>query len=174
MRHWRAHQNGTAKRHDPEAVRAHEAETRAAKRLADEARRAAKRKAKEALENGEDVRPGRERAMSRAVLDRVARAGTQRLFLVRRLDLGRGDRLAEPGPAEPGASREFQKWHARFAVFGATGNVYECDVRATPSCDCPDFAGGRRGGPGTPGSRVCKHLLWLCLLYTSPSPRDRG
>ena len=171
MRHWRAHQNGTAKRHDPEAVRAHEAETRAAKRLADEARRAAKRKAKEALENGEDVRPGRERAMSRAVLDRVARAGTQRLFLVRRLDLGRGDRLAEPGPAEPGASREFQKWHARFAVFGATGNVYECDVRATPSCDCPDFAGGRRGGPGTPGSRVCKHLLWLYMRVLGV-PRD--
>jgi hypothetical protein len=91
MRHWRAHQNGTARRHDPEAVRAHEAETRAARMTENEARRVAKRKAKEAIENGEDVRPGRERAMSRAVFDRIARAGTQRLFLVSRQDLARGD-----------------------------------------------------------------------------------
>ena len=174
MRHWRAHQNGTAKRHDPDAVRAHQAETRAARKIADEARRAAKRKAKEALENGEDVRPGRERSMSRAVLDRVARAGTQRLFLVRRLDLGRGDGATEPETRrEPNTRREKrpQKWHARFAVFGATGNVYECDVCAVPSCDCPDFTGGRRGGPGTPGSRVCKHLLWLYMRVLGV-PRD--
>ena len=175
MRHWRAHQNGTAKRHDPETVRAHEAETRLSRRIADDARRAAKRKTREALENGEDVRPGRERAMSRAVLDRVARAGTQRLFLVRRLDLARGDGAGRPrSDGGDGATKETtqtRKWHARFAVFGTTGNVYECDVRDIPSCDCPDFAGGRRGGPGTPGSRVCKHLLWLYMRVLGV-PRD--
>ena len=175
MRHWRAHQNGTAKRHDPETVRLHEAETRLARRIADDARRAAKRKTREALENGEDVRPGRERAMSRAVLDRVARAGTQRLFLVRRLDLARGDgagrQRSDGGDGATKAMTQTQKWHARFAVFGTTGNVYECDVRDVPSCDCPDFAGGRRGGPGTPGSRVCKHLLWLYMRVLGV-PRD--
>ena len=184
MRHWRAHQNGTARRHDPEAIRAHEAETRAARMTENEARRAAKRKAKEAIENGEDVRPGRERAMSRAVFDRIARAGTQRLFLVSRRDLARGDAFEnrtapreDPDPApesthERASDRKKKsEWHARFAVFGATGNVYACDVRAVPSCDCPDFAGGRRGGPGTPGSRVCKHLLWLYMRVLGV-PRD--
>ena len=181
MRHWRAHQNGTARRHDPEAVRAHEAETRAARMTENEARRAAKRKAKEAIENGEDVRPGRERAMSRAVFDRIARAGTQRLFLVSRQDLARGDEFenrtalfredAAPESTRKRASERKSEWHARFAVFGATGNVYACDVRAVPSCDCPDFAGGRRGGPGTPGSRVCKHLLWLYMRVLGV-PRD--
>ena len=182
MRHWRAHQNGTARRHDPEAIRAHEAETRAARMTENEARRAAKRKAKEAIENGEDVRPGRERAMSRAVFDRIARAGTQRLFLVSRRDLARGDAFENrTAPSEdPGSESTHERasegkkkseWHARFAVFGATGNVYACDVRAVPSCDCPDFAGGRRGGPGTPGSRVCKHLLWLYMRVLGV-PRD--
>jgi hypothetical protein len=146
-----------------------------ARRIAEDTRRAAKRKTREALENGEDVRPGRERAMIRAVLDRVARAGTQRLFLVRRLDLARGDgagrQCSDGGDGATKAMTQTQKWHARFAVFGTTGNVYECDVRDVPSCDCPDFAGGRRGGPGTPGSRVCKHLLWLYMRVLGV-PRD--
>ena len=93
---------------------------------------------------------------------------------MRRLDLGRGDGATEPETRrEPNTRREKrpQKWHARFAVFGATGNVYECDVCAVPSCDCPDFTGGRRGGPGTPGSRVCKHLLWLYMRVLGV-PRD--
>ena len=122
--------------------------------------------------------------MSRAVFDRIARARGQRLFLVSRRDLARGDafenRTAPREDPDPAPSRRRERasegkkkseWHARFAVFGATGNVYACDVRAVPSCDCPDFAGGRRGGPGTPGSRVCKHLLWLYMRVLGV-PRD--
>ena len=180
MRHWRAHQNGTARRHDPEAIRAHEAETRAARMTENEARRAAKRKAKEAIENGEDVRPGRERAMSRAVFDRIARAGTQRLFLVSRRDLARGDAFEnrtapreDPDPAPESTheraseGKKKSEWHARFAVFGATGNVYACDVRAVPSCDCPDPRAGGAAGPAR-RPRVCKHLLWLYMRVGVP------
>ena len=50
---------------------------------------------------------------------------------------------ASTGPGAIPAGGE-DKWHAVFAVFGTTGNVYECHVCANPSCTCPDFTGDLR------------------------------
>ena len=157
MRHWRAFQSGTAKEHAPDDIKNFQLHVAEEKKLAAKEKKDNEKRKKEAIDAGEDVRRGRERIMSRAVLDRVARALNQRLFLVQRRDLGRG-------PTE--------KWRAVFAVFGTTGNVYECEISECPSCKCPDFVGGRKGGPGTPGSRVCKHLLWLYMRVLGVSRDD--
>lgn len=143
--------------------------------------------------------------MTRAVMDRVARALAQRLFLVRRVDVSRGVEAgarpalagadptragsnpasggpsrAAPGaaPAAPGSPPE---WHAEFAVFGTTGNVYECHVCANPSCTCPDFAGDLRSGGGASaggrggrhGGHICKHLLWVYMRVLGVQRDDR-
>jgi len=172
MRHWRAFQNGAAKAHAPLVAAARREEVAEEKRREANFKRNEKRRKKEALENGEDVRRGPQRTMGRVVLDRVARALAQRLFLIRRVDVRRGS--VRPGdPLAPSAvGGDDSKWRAKFVVFGAAGNVYECDVCEFPQCDCPEFVGGRRGGVGFPGSRVCRHLLWVYVRVLGVSRDD--
>ena len=122
----------------------------------------------------------------------------QRLFLVRRVDVSRGvepgARNARPtlagtelaragsdppsgGPshaalgASPAAFGSPPEWHSDFAVFGTTGNVYECSVRARPTCTCPDFVGSRSGSSRA-GSHVCKHLMWVYMRVLGVSRDD--
>jgi hypothetical protein len=54
-------------------------------------------------------------------------------------------------------------------VFGSTGNAYECEVRATPSCTCPDFVGA---AAASSGRRACKHLLWVYMRVLGVSRDD--
>ena len=140
--------------------------------------------------------------MSRAVMDRVARAMAQRLFLVQRRDVSRGHggggggggisigsgiKIGSGIGGGGGDAGGDSKWHAVFAVFGTTGNVYECHVCASPSCTCPDFTGdgggggggrgggnGRGGGSGAAGAgkHICKHLLWVYLRVLGVSRDD--
>ena len=165
MRHWRAFGTGAAATHDAAAVRAHEERVREERRREASERTAAAKRRREEAESGVEQRPGRERTMSRAVMDRVGRALAQRLFLVQRRDISRGPAgvggaaSTEAGETSTGPD---DKWHAVFAVFGTTGNVYECHVCANPSCTCPDFAGDLRSG-GRRGGHICKHLLWVYL-----------
>mmetsp|Transcript_2618 Transcript_2618/g.10626 ORF Transcript_2618/g.10626 Transcript_2618/m.10626 type:complete len:1139 (-) Transcript_2618:122-3538(-) len=175
MRHWRAFGTGAAATHDAAAVRAHEERVREERRREASERTAAAKRRREEAESGVEQRPGRERTMSRAVMDRVGRALAQRLFLVQRRDISRGPAgvggaaSTETGDTSTGPDA---KWHAVFAVFGTTGNVYECHVCANPSCTCPDFAGDLRSGGGGAstgarggrrGGHICKHLLWVYL-----------
>ena len=198
MRHWRAKTAGTAATHSEEAIREHRARVKEerARELAE--RKAAEKRRREEDEAGIERRPGKERAMTRAVMDRVARAMAQRLFLVRRVDVSRGvepgARNARPtlagtelaragsdppsgGPshaalgASPAAFGSPPEWHSDFAVFGTTGNVYECSVRARPTCTCPDFVGSRSGSSRA-GSHVCKHLMWVYMRVLGVSRDD--
>jgi hypothetical protein len=109
MRHVRAAAAGLDTSHAPAAVAAHAARVTAEKKAAAGDRKAAvKRKLDEAA-SGVEQRPGRERVMNRVARDRVGRALAQRLFLVQRQDISRGDRRdgntdgAGPG-SNPGAS----------------------------------------------------------------------
>ena len=95
MRHWRAREAGVAETHSASAIDAHRRAARESRRR--EADETKKRKARE-LASGVEVRPGRPRAMSKATLDRVARALSQRLFLIRRVDRSRGDADASESP----------------------------------------------------------------------------
>jgi len=136
-------------------------------------RTAAVKRRRDEVTAGVEQRPGRERTMNRAVMDRVGRASAQRLFLVQRRDVsrGHGGGVGAEAGAGGGAGSDVNetlrfanadaRWHAVFAVFGTTGNVYECHVCAAPSCTCPDFTGddgggggsGERGGGGRGGGR---------------------
>ena len=112
-------------------------------------------------------------------MDRVGRALAQRLFLVQRRDISRGPAgvggaaSTEAGGTSTGPD---DKWHAVFAVFGTTGNVYRVHVCANPSCTCPDFAGDLRSGGGASaedaaadGGHICKHLLWVYMRSSASS-----
>ena len=158
MRHVRASRTGVAAAHDPAAIRAHKDRLASERKKEAAERMAAVKRRREEADAGVEQRPGRERTMSRAVMDRVGRALAQRLFLVQRRDISRGHGADGGGGGGSGGEG---KWHAVFAVFGTTGNVYECNVCATPSCTCPDFTGEGRDGPT--GKHICKHLLWLYL-----------
>ena len=92
MRHWRAFGTGAAATHDADAVRAHEERVREERRREASERTAAAKRRREEADSGVEQRPGRERTMSRAVMDRVGRALAQRLFLVQRRDISRGRR----------------------------------------------------------------------------------
>ena len=162
MRHVRASKTGTAAVHTPASVRAHESKVASTRKREAAERKAAEKRRREEAAAGVEQRPGRERTMSRAVMDRVARALAQRLFLVQRRDISRGG----------GTGCRDEKWHAVFAVFGTTGNVYECHVSATPSCTCPDFTGEGRGGGRSRGAHVCKHLMWVYLRVLGVSRDD--
>ena len=188
MRHWRAREAGVAETHSASAIDAHRRAARESRRR--EADETKKRKARE-LASGVEVRPGRPRAMSKATLDRVARALSQRLFLIRRVDRSRGDADASESPrtdrgnngnlppredaaahatTKPGGTHPSSgTWHSSFAVFGSTGNAYECEVRATPSCTCPDFVGA---AAASSGRRACKHLLWVYMRVLGVSRDD--
>lgn len=184
MRHWRAFGTGAAATHDAAAVRAHEERVREERRREASERTAAAKRRREEADSGVEQRPGRERTMSRAVMDRVGRALAQRLFLVQRRDISRGPAgvggaaSTEAGGTSTGPD---DKWHAVFAVFGTTGNVYECHVCANPSCTCPDFAGDLRSGGGASaggrggrhGGHICKHLLWVYMRVLGVQRDDR-
>ena len=79
---------GDARRRD--AVRAHEERVREERRREASERAAAAKRRREEADSGVEQRPGRERTMSRAVMDRVGRALAQRLYLVQRRDISRG------------------------------------------------------------------------------------
>jgi len=184
MRHWRAFGTGAAATHDDAAVRAHEERVREERRREASERAAAAKRRREEADSGVEQRPGRERTMSRAVMDRVGRALAQRLYLVQRRDISRGPAgvggaaSTEAGETPTGPD---DKWHAVFAVFGTTGNVYECHVCANPSCTCPDFAGDVRSGSGASaggrggrhGGHICKHLLWVYMRVLGVQRDDR-
>lgn len=184
MRHWRAFGTGAAATHDDAAVRAHEERVREERRREASERAAAAKRRREEADSGVEQRPGRERTMSRAVMDRVGRALAQRLYLVQRRDISRGPAgvggaaSTEAGETPTGPD---DKWHAVFAVFGTTGNVYECHVCANPSCTCPDFAGDVRSGGGASaggrggrhGGHICKHLLWVYMRVLGVQRDDR-
>ena len=198
MRHWRAKTAGTAATHSEEAIREHRARVKEERARETAERKAAEKRRRDDDEAGIERRPGKERAMTRAVMDRVARALAQRLFLVRRVDVSRGVEAGAPNadptlagadptragsnPASGGPSRAAPRaapaapgsppeWHAEFAVFGTTGNVYECAVRARPTCTCPDFVGSGSGGSRA-GSHVCKHLMWVYMRVLGVSRDD--
>eukprot|EP00638_Chattonella_subsalsa_P009335 CAMPEP_0117753528 /NCGR_PEP_ID=MMETSP0947-20121206/12280_1 /TAXON_ID=44440 /ORGANISM="Chattonella subsalsa, Strain CCMP2191" /LENGTH=584 /DNA_ID=CAMNT_0005572429 /DNA_START=126 /DNA_END=1877 /DNA_ORIENTATION=+ len=71
-----------------------------------------------------------------AVMQRIARAKTQRLFLIDQKDQSREGFLSRT-----------------FAVMGSTGNIYNVAIEQKPRCDCPDFAKGN----------LCKHILFVYL-----------
>ena len=168
MRHWRAQKTGVAEAHDDDTVRAHQERVKEERRREAAERTVAAKRRREEADSGVEQRPGRERTMSRAVMDRVGRARAQRLFLVQRRDVSRGPAgvggAASTGPGATPAGGE-DKWHAVFAVFGTTGNVYECHVCANPSCTCPDFTGDLRTNSSSRkgGGHICKHLLWVYM-----------
>jgi len=70
------------------------------------------------------------------VMQRIARAKTQRLFLITRKDESREEFL-----------------RSTFAVMGSTGNIYEVAIEQRPFCNCPDFQKGN----------ICKHILFVFL-----------
>jgi hypothetical protein len=81
-----------------------------------------------------EKRPARFRSSpSVGTLDRIARARTQRMFLISRQDKG--------------------ELHKEFTVLGSVGNVYTVVVNELPSCTCPDFGKGN----------LCKHILFVFL-----------
>ena len=54
------------------------------------------------------------------------------------------------------------------------GGWYECDKIRFRS-GYPQKLGGWQKGSSQPFDGVCRQMWsWICLLYTSPSPRDRG
>ena len=67
--------------------------------------------------------------------DRKARGRTQRLYLIERM----------PSKA---------KYKQSFQVMGSTGNVYMVEIKATPSCTCPDYMTRKRR---------CKHIYFIML-----------
>ncbi|KAJ1627610.1 hypothetical protein T492DRAFT_173711 [Pavlovales sp. CCMP2436] len=77
---------------------------------------------------------------------------TQRLYLLRRVDVSRGPSHTPTNAPHTGVQPSQQKWRSYFEVMGSTGVVYRVTLDAQPSCDCPDESG-----------HSCKHLLWVYL-----------
>lgn len=50
----------------------------------------------------------------------------------------------------------------KYAVLGATANVYNVELGRCPSCSCPDFAKGN----------LCKHILFVYLRVLKLSPAN--
>jgi hypothetical protein len=67
--------------------------------------------------------------LSRKMMDRIERARTQRMFLIRR--------------------EKVSDCESKFAVLGSTGNVYDVVIDSTPRCTCPDNVNGY----------LCKHIV---------------
>ena len=79
-----------------------------------------------------------------AIQQRIARAETQRMFLVQKGSLSKGELSCE------------------FVVLGSTGNVYTVTIQRLPHCTCPDHARGN----------LCKHILFVLLKVMALNPES--